>query len=55
MEVTKSFLTIKDYNVITIDSLETSLETFYTTLPFSNSALKKTKLSGITILRSMNH
>jgi hypothetical protein len=44
----KSFLALKDYNVLTIDSLEKSLETFYSIIPFSNSTFKKIENSGIT-------
>lgn len=48
IEKTKSFLAIKDYNALTIDSLEKSLETFYFSIPFSHSAFEKIESSGIT-------
>jgi hypothetical protein len=48
METTKSFLELKDYDALTIDSLEKSLETFYSKIPFSNSAFEKIESSGIT-------
>ena len=48
IESRSSFLAIKDYNVLTVDSLEKSLETFYSQIPFSNSAFKKIENSGIT-------
>ena len=48
IESRSSFLALKDYNVLTIDSLEKSLETFYSQIPFSNSAFKKIENSGIT-------
>jgi hypothetical protein len=41
-------LAIKDYNTLTIDSMERSLETFYTRIPFSYSAYEKSESSGIT-------
>lgn len=45
---TKSFLALKDYNTLTIDSLEKSLETFYSKIPFSNTTFEKIESSGIT-------
>jgi hypothetical protein len=47
-ETTKSFLANKDYNTLSIDSLEKNLETFYTTINFSQSTFKKIESSGIT-------
>lgn len=44
----KSILAMKDYNVLTIDSLEKSLETFYSKIPFSSSTFDKIESSGIT-------
>jgi hypothetical protein len=44
----KSFLAIKDYHVLTIDSLEKSLETFYSKISFSRSTFDKIESSGIT-------
>jgi hypothetical protein len=48
IESRKSFLALKDYNTLTIDSLEKSLETFYSKIPFSNSTFEKIESSGIT-------
>lgn len=47
-EARKTFLAIKDYNTLTIDSLEKSLETFYSKIPFSRSTFDKIESSGIT-------
>ncbi len=44
----KSFLALEDYNTLTIDSLEKSLETFYSKIPFSKSTFEKIENSGIT-------
>ena len=44
----KAFLAIKDYNAIPIDSLEKSLETFYSDIRFSSSTFQKIESSGIT-------
>lgn len=48
METTKSFLELKDYNELTIDSLEKSLETFYSSITISKSTFEKIESSGIT-------
>ena len=48
IETTKSFLALTDYNTLTIDSLEKSLETFYSEVPFSTSTFEKIESSGIT-------
>ncbi len=45
---TKSFLAIEDYNVLSLDSLETSLETFYSTMIFNEATFGKIENSGIT-------
>lgn len=44
----KLFLAMRDYNVFSIDSLEKSLETFYSNIPFSSSTFEKIESSGIT-------
>ncbi len=48
IQTTKSFLALKDYSTLTIDSLEKNLETFYSKVPFNSSAFKKLESSGIT-------
>ena len=45
---TKEFLALKDYNILSVDSLEKSLETFYTIIPFNKSTFNKIENSGIT-------
>ena len=47
-ETTKSFLALKDYNSLSVDSLEQSLETFYSKVVFSKSTFAKVLNSGIT-------
>ncbi|MFD2917937.1 DUF6090 family protein [Psychroserpens luteus] len=46
--ITKSFLALKDYNTLSRDSLEKSLETFYSKVVFSKSTFAKIENSGIT-------
>jgi len=45
---TKSFLAIKDYNKLSLDSLEKSLETFYIGSEWKAGSFKKLENSGIT-------
>jgi hypothetical protein len=45
---TKEFLALTDYSTFPIDSLERSLETFYTLIPFNKSTFSKIQNSGIT-------
>jgi len=47
-EIRKSFLALKDYNKLSVDSLEKSLETFYETVDFSRATFDKIENSGIT-------
>ncbi len=47
-ETAKSFLALKDYKALTLDSLEKSLETFYSSISISNSTFLKIESSGIT-------
>ncbi len=47
-ETSKSFLAHNDYNTLSIDSLEKSLETFYSKVVFSKSTFEKVENSGIT-------
>ena len=44
----KQFLALKDYNKLSVDSLEKSLETFYGTMEFNKAAFNKIENSGIT-------
>ena len=48
MKKTKSFLAIKDYNELSKDSLEKSLETSYIDPYFADGSYKKLENSGIT-------
>jgi hypothetical protein len=47
-ETRKSFLALKDYNSLSIDSLEKSLETFYGQVEFNKASFNKIENSGIT-------
>jgi hypothetical protein len=48
MNTSKTFLALEDYNALTIEEIEASLETFYTRIPLSNSTFEKIESSGIT-------
>ena len=47
-ETRKSFLALKDYNKLSIDSLEKSLETWYGKVEFNKASFNKIENSGIT-------
>jgi len=47
-ETRKSFLALKDYNSLSVDSLEKSLETFYGQVEFNKASFNKIENSGIT-------